>query len=350
MDKSTRQLAAAVLFVSAALLAANYIADGVPFLNWWLPLVLAVLGAALILPWPSRAVSAAPTAETVVPLGLVNTYNLASPAAPAAVPDEEEVIEAPETMTPPAAPAPAPEQEEVIEAPETMTPVAEPETAGETAEDILNTTVMPTDAPHDPLTAQMPVSEVKPEIEITGPVVQPANTAENEFQSGEKVASIQPPTHPPKPSEPPHIEGNDPLPPSEHAVLDHSANPPQSYEGLPGAVATDPEVADDVLNGNASTAEQDLVAPTDPNAKPDDLTLIDGIGAKMGAALVAAGIDSFAKLSQASQEDLTRAIEAAKLRFAPTMPTWAEQAAALHRGDKDAFNAIKKRNADLRKG
>ena len=73
--------------------------------------------------------------------------------------------------------------------------------------------------------------------------------------------------------------------------------------------------------------------------QPDDLTVIEGIGPKMSAALVAAGIATFARLAQASQTELEAAITAAGMRFAPSMATWAEQAAFAARGDWDGLKA-----------
>ena len=70
-----------------------------------------------------------------------------------------------------------------------------------------------------------------------------------------------------------------------------------------------------------------------PSDKPDDLTRIEGIGPKMAAALRAAGIDSFAKLAAASEETLRGAISAAGMNFSPSLPTWAEQAGYMARGD-----------------
>lgn len=67
----------------------------------------------------------------------------------------------------------------------------------------------------------------------------------------------------------------------------------------------------------------------------DDLTKIEGIGKKMSAALVAAGITTFAQLAQASEAELTQAIENAGMRFAPSLPTWAKQAALAAAGAWD---------------
>ena len=68
-------------------------------------------------------------------------------------------------------------------------------------------------------------------------------------------------------------------------------------------------------------------------AKADDLTVIEGIGPKMSTALVKAGIDTYAKLSASSEDQLRAAVEAAGMRLAPSLPTWAEQAALADKGD-----------------
>jgi predicted flap endonuclease-1-like 5' DNA nuclease len=71
----------------------------------------------------------------------------------------------------------------------------------------------------------------------------------------------------------------------------------------------------------------------------DDLTRIEGIGAKMATALEAAGITTFAALSRANPSTLRQALEAAGLRFAPSLPTWARQARYLEKGDEAGFKA-----------
>jgi predicted flap endonuclease-1-like 5' DNA nuclease len=81
--------------------------------------------------------------------------------------------------------------------------------------------------------------------------------------------------------------------------------------------------------------------PPAPAARsgPDDLTVIEGIGPKMSAALIAAGIDTYEKLASTSEDDLREAIRAQGMRFAPSIPTWAAQAAYAARGDFDGLSA-----------
>ena len=73
---------------------------------------------------------------------------------------------------------------------------------------------------------------------------------------------------------------------------------------------------------------------------PDDLTVIEGIGPKMSAALVAAGIDTYAKLASTTEDDLRAAIKAQGMRFAPSIPTWAQQAAFAAKGDWEGLDGF----------
>ncbi len=60
----------------------------------------------------------------------------------------------------------------------------------------------------------------------------------------------------------------------------------------------------------------------------------------MDAALKAAGITTFAQLAGASEDELRAAIAAAGMRFAPSIPTWPEQAGYAARGDWDGLAAF----------
>lgn len=73
--------------------------------------------------------------------------------------------------------------------------------------------------------------------------------------------------------------------------------------------------------------------------KPDDLKVVEGIGPKMEKALNAAGILTFAQLAAASDETIRAAIEAGGMRFAPSVPTWAQQASYAAKGDFDGLKA-----------
>ncbi len=75
----------------------------------------------------------------------------------------------------------------------------------------------------------------------------------------------------------------------------------------------------------------------------DDLERIEGIGPKMSAALVNAGISRYRQLAAADEAALRRAIEAAGLTFAPSLVTWARQARLLADGDEAGFADLTRR-------
>jgi predicted flap endonuclease-1-like 5' DNA nuclease len=76
--------------------------------------------------------------------------------------------------------------------------------------------------------------------------------------------------------------------------------------------------------------------------KPDDLTLIEGIGPKISAALVAAGIDTFAKLAAMQPEEIEKVVRSAGVRMVGKPETWAKQAALAAEGKFDELKAYQK--------
>ena len=119
---------------------------------------------------------------------------------------------------------------------------------------------------------------------------------------------------------------------------------PEAAAEAEPAPAPEPEAAAEAEPAPApepeATAEAEPTPMPEPEAAADDLTKIEGIGPKMQAALKAAGITTFARLAQASEDELRAAIEAAGMRFAPSAKTWAEQAAFAARGDWDGLAAF----------
>jgi len=70
--------------------------------------------------------------------------------------------------------------------------------------------------------------------------------------------------------------------------------------------------------------------------KADDLKKIEGIGPKIAELLAAAGIDSYAKLADASIEKLKEVLTEAGSRYASKVPdTWPQQAALAAEGKWD---------------
>jgi predicted flap endonuclease-1-like 5' DNA nuclease len=97
----------------------------------------------------------------------------------------------------------------------------------------------------------------------------------------------------------------------------------------------------------ASFVEKSAELPPVPQVKaapaqPDDLKVIEGIGPKMEKALHAAGITTFAQLAKATEAEIYAAIKAAGMRFAPSVPTWAEQAMFAEKGDWAGLEAFQK--------
>jgi predicted flap endonuclease-1-like 5' DNA nuclease len=101
----------------------------------------------------------------------------------------------------------------------------------------------------------------------------------------------------------------------------------------PAAPEPEPEPA-------VAPAPEPEPAPAAP-AKPDDLTIIEGIGPKMDKALRKSGIDTFGKVASASVQDLRAAIEADGLSFAPSLVNWSKQARLLADGDQPGFEAYR---------
>ncbi|KIQ53865.1 alpha-amylase family glycosyl hydrolase [Meiothermus taiwanensis] len=74
-------------------------------------------------------------------------------------------------------------------------------------------------------------------------------------------------------------------------------------------------------------------SPAAQSRPQDDLERIKGIGPKIAAALQAAGISTYAQLAKTKKDALRKALAAAGIRLAPSLDTWARQAAYLARGD-----------------
>jgi len=80
-----------------------------------------------------------------------------------------------------------------------------------------------------------------------------------------------------------------------------------------------------------------------PKAKKagDDLVIIEGIGPKASEALVAAGIDTFAKLAAASAEELKAILDASTSKVQHLDPTtWAQQAQLAADGKMDELKQL----------
>jgi len=121
--------------------------------------------------------------------------------------------------------------------------------------------------------------------------------------------------------EPAHV-----APPAPRPALEHPAPAPEQEPVVEPEIIPQPAV-------QAAAAMVDEGAPAIAPIRPDDLTRIEGIGPKMSAALIAAGIDTYAKLADTREDDLRNAIKSQGMRFAPSLTTWAEQAGYAAKGD-----------------
>jgi predicted flap endonuclease-1-like 5' DNA nuclease len=85
--------------------------------------------------------------------------------------------------------------------------------------------------------------------------------------------------------------------------------------------------------------DQTLPAVAPINVKPDDLSIVEGIGPKINQVLHAAGIQSLFQLSESEVADLKEILNAAGLKLAdPT--TWPEQARLAIAGDLETLKAL----------
>jgi large subunit ribosomal protein L17 len=74
----------------------------------------------------------------------------------------------------------------------------------------------------------------------------------------------------------------------------------------------------------------------------DDLTIIEGIGPKAAEVLVAAGIDTFAKLAEATADSVKEILTSSEARVGHLDPTtWAQQAQLAADGNMEELEALK---------
>jgi predicted flap endonuclease-1-like 5' DNA nuclease len=72
----------------------------------------------------------------------------------------------------------------------------------------------------------------------------------------------------------------------------------------------------------------------------DDLTILEGIGPKIAAALGAAGISTYAKLAEQDPAELERVVRTAGVRMVGKALTWPEQAHLLAQGRLEEWKAL----------
>jgi predicted flap endonuclease-1-like 5' DNA nuclease len=88
----------------------------------------------------------------------------------------------------------------------------------------------------------------------------------------------------------------------------------------------------------ASEQEVEEVPPAPPT-KPDDLTILEGIGPKVNKLLQTAGIATFSQLASADVGRLKEILEANELQFMDPS-TWPEQAKLAAEGKTEELKAL----------
>lgn len=111
------------------------------------------------------------------------------------------------------------------------------------------------------------------------------------------------------------------------------------------AAEPEPDVAiEGALPPDAPLAMTPQVAPSEnvPTGAivTDDLTIIEGIGPKIAAALAAAGISTYAKLATQSPTELEGIVRAAGVRMVGHAVSWPEQALLLSEGRLEEWKAL----------
>jgi predicted flap endonuclease-1-like 5' DNA nuclease len=124
---------------------------------------------------------------------------------------------------------------------------------------------------------------------------------------------------------------------SLHEVTVRPAELPAEHEPAPQATPAPKSAKAPGVRKKAAPAAAVPKAP----AKPDDLTVIEGIGPKIAGLLQAAGIDTFARLGAANVTALRAVLEAAGKRYQLHDPsTWAQQSKLAAAGSWDALTKL----------
>jgi len=332
VDRSLRSTFAAVLLVAALFIAMNRVVASAPLADWWLPLALAIIGAALVPNWNfARSLpdvdeeAAAPT----LPGADVHTYRVAAQQVPRL-----------QTMTI----RPDPESAEY-----TVVTISEDTAKGEVLP-FIETEVAPsaTSTVKTFTTPAAPPRSPTPAPDITMPAAEPKFMSRTEASDPDKVVATMEASVAPAPDD--SVTSTPRSEPEKEVIAEKTAAPQQPYEAEQIGTIT-PERVDQVMN-DAPAADAPLVVETASPAitaqerdgigtvgSPDDLTRLSGIGPKSAAALTAAGIDTFQKLASASDEQLRAAV--AGIRLVGDVTSWASQAAYAARGDWAGLDQLK---------
>jgi predicted flap endonuclease-1-like 5' DNA nuclease len=334
MERSVRSLITTMLVVAGILVAMNRIVENAPLGDYWLAGILLVLGLLIyIAEWRGRSEDAVPLVEP----GHSSLDGYRQVAAP---------------------PVPAP----AIEAPRVKSE------AEVDYDDILEAydSIRDTDVRSDGM-ASAATTETQETYAVQGLVQNIMHAgATGTFEEVDEIAGgpvesmskehakAAPPSPTPEVTDSgtpaTHGEYTDTQARSDLMASAATMDSPEAREAETGIVENimetgatgTPEEVDEIAGGPVESMSPETAAPPPASSQPDDLTLIEGIGAKMDAALKAAGIDTFTRLATTSEADLRAAISAAGMRFAPSIPTWVHQASLAAKGNIDELKAYQK--------
>ena len=171
---------------------------------------------------------------------------------------------------------------------------------------------------------------------------QPDSTTEIVVQPTDLVIASAPATEPePLPEWTPATEAEtptvlaapvEPLPNVDTLTLPKVDSP--SEEDVTQAVES--VEVEDVTQAVESVKVEDVTQAVEP-VQPDDLEKISGIGPKIAAALRDLGITTFAALASADEQQLQKALEAARARRLGDPGFWIRQASYAAHGDWDGM-------------
>ncbi len=340
-----RTLLAATLLTAALLVAMSRAVESAPFGDWWLAILLFILGVGVILIGrfglglgaSAAEFDAEPIGEVdlaLLPVGGVRTYRVSEHA-----PDHTAVVDAPAVNTM------FIRQDRALDLDEEEASSPAVIDSGLTKPDARINLEGGEGTPSQ----GMPIEKG---TETGTPAATPGFTARNEYSPAEAAATQEKPAEPPPATAEVEVTHDDPV---KESVVEKTAAPQQSYETENAATLTPDEVNRVVNDQPSETAEKatetaseeitiHVTNPDSPVGSADDLEIIEGIGPKIAASLRDAGIDSFQKLANASEEQLRKILATASVRYpGTTLPFWAHQAAYAARQDWEGF---KKYNTD----
>lgn len=365
MPRSSRVLTAVILFTIAGFIAIGNVISDTTMDNWWLPIILFIIGLLLLL-WPTAdAAEAADYTESPV-----------TPAAPTAT--APEAIEATTPVVIPTTPEPslvqalhpAQESDEVvltsrpIDSPVSVEPTMNTVASRSTVQDRDVESPAEAEAVEAPQDSQMVREPLDDADHVEKPEPAPEDRSEatetnQNVNTGVTAKAVDEKPVEKTPSEAisatvSDVEGSTAEPAEDEAAAIDEREPmtEERSDAIAATVTAEDaiETGDTMENINIDegvTLEEtgevagppgDSILREQPSM-PDDLKVVEGIGKKMSAALIAAGIDTFEKLSNASEDEIRAAIAAAGMRFAPSVPTWAKQAEYAARGDWEGLKA-----------